>query len=254
MLISLLNHKGGVSRTTSTFFLAHGFSRRGFPVAVIDTDPEVESSLTGWIDRIHANGKTVPFGHYKVPMISDADHFQQQFSATVQDIYAQLGKDAYILVDTPSCNHGGSNLVAQKSDFVIVPMLPSVVDYPSTGDTIFQLDNVPHAVLLTQVDHRSFMYRQARKDVNHYDRYVMPNNVGVNEKLRSMYGVTPGKNLFGYDTVVSDLLVVFDTIQESAAGRRAQAEFERKIGASLFKGLNDRVHEGAYARGCPISV
>ena len=223
-------------------------------MAVIDTDPEVAGSLSGWIDRIHAAGKTVPFDHYKVSVTKDADRFQQAFSATVQDIYAQLGEDAYILVDTPPLNRGVMEILAQASDFVIVPILPSGVDYRSTGDTLGRLNNVPHAALLTQVDHRSSLHRRVRQDINDVDMYVLPNNVGVNENLRQMYGVTPGKNLFRYDTVVSDLLVVFDTIQESAAGRRAQADFERKIGASLFKGLNDRAHEGAYSRGLSVPV
>lgn len=61
-----------------------------------------------------------------------------------------------------------------------------------------------------------FVERLDRQDINDVDMYVLPNNVGVNENPRQMYGVTPGKNLFRYDTVVPDLLVVFDTMQESA--------------------------------------
>jgi chromosome partitioning protein len=46
-IISLFNHKGGVSKTTTTFHLGWMLAEKGFKVVMIDSDPQC--NVTGLV-------------------------------------------------------------------------------------------------------------------------------------------------------------------------------------------------------------
>ena len=47
ILISLFNHKGGVSKTTTTFNLGWTFAKQGLKTLIIDADPQC--NLTAYV-------------------------------------------------------------------------------------------------------------------------------------------------------------------------------------------------------------
>ena len=59
MIISLLNLKGGVGKTTSCIALATAAARDGKDVVVLDADPQ--GSATFWADNADDNERPLPF-------------------------------------------------------------------------------------------------------------------------------------------------------------------------------------------------
>ena len=53
MIISLLNQKGGVGKTTLSLNIAHGLYLRGYKVLVVDADPQ--QSALSWLESIDHN-------------------------------------------------------------------------------------------------------------------------------------------------------------------------------------------------------
>ena len=59
MIVSLINLKGGVGKTTSCIALATAAARDGKEVVVLDADPQ--GSATFWADNAEDNGEELPF-------------------------------------------------------------------------------------------------------------------------------------------------------------------------------------------------
>ena len=49
-IVAFSNQKGGVAKTTSSYAMAVGLSRRGYKVLVVDADPQENLSMTAGID------------------------------------------------------------------------------------------------------------------------------------------------------------------------------------------------------------
>ena len=59
MIVSLINLKGGVGKTTSCIALATAAARAGKEVVVLDAAPQ--GSATFWADNAEDNGEELPF-------------------------------------------------------------------------------------------------------------------------------------------------------------------------------------------------
>src|SRR6476646_4838633 len=86
MIVSCVNSKGGVGKTTSVMFLAAVFARRGHRVLVLDLDRQ--GSATDWADRAADAGAQSPF---------------EVRPANLRRLsrYATSGEFTVVLVDTP---------------------------------------------------------------------------------------------------------------------------------------------------------
>lgn len=50
MIISIINQKGGVAKTTSTFNIAHNLAKEGFKVLQVDIDPQASLTIANGIE------------------------------------------------------------------------------------------------------------------------------------------------------------------------------------------------------------
>lgn len=136
MIISAINQKGGVGKTTTCVSLAAMLARRK-PTLLIDADPQ--GSSAAWADR-----GEMPFDISQVTEYAELMRLRS------------IGGYDFIMVDSPPVRRAeGFDVILNASDFVIVPMRPSTLDLISTRETVTLLRDIPYRVLFTMVDTRS---------------------------------------------------------------------------------------------------
>ncbi len=114
-VISLVNRKGGVSKTTSSVYLAMCLHNMGEPVTGIDTDPE-----RSWLKWSEAG--VIP---YPV-MAGDRDDLKKQVN--------QL--KGFVVIDTPPNDGEVIYKAASISDEVIIPLAATALDVNRLASTL----------------------------------------------------------------------------------------------------------------------
>jgi chromosome partitioning protein len=119
MIISLVNQKGGVGKTTTAINLAASLTRKNCKVAFIDTDPQ--GSAVQW----HAieDNKAFDIKHHPRPI------FQQ-------DINELSGQYDYVVIDAPPAIGEITQSILAVTDMAIIPLSPSPVDIWSCDKTL----------------------------------------------------------------------------------------------------------------------
>lgn len=72
-IISLINHKGGVGKTTSTLNLGKALSLEGQRVLVVDIDPQANLSQATGIEEPEVNIYQAICGEAELPIINLGD-------------------------------------------------------------------------------------------------------------------------------------------------------------------------------------
>lgn len=110
---AVVNHKGGVGKTTLAMNLAAGLTRRGSCI-VLDADPQCSASR--WA-RLAADARPFP-----APVLPAADGAARQ-------LVDCAGRYAYIVVDCPPAMHSQDvQQVLTRADVALIPVLPSPMD------------------------------------------------------------------------------------------------------------------------------
>ncbi|MBS1239275.1 MAG: ParA [Deltaproteobacteria bacterium] len=119
MVISLINQKGGVGKTTIAINLASALSSRNLKVLVIDADPQ--GSVLQW----QATGANREFDVVQLAM---------------PELSAQIGNHRrafdHVVIDSPPALSHVSREIAAASDLAIIPIAPSSLDIWSSRETI----------------------------------------------------------------------------------------------------------------------
>lgn len=135
-ILSIMNPKGGVAKTTTTINLASYLSRT-YSVAIIDTDPQ--ASIKTWL------GEQSPLKIYHAAHLSQLKALPSNPRALAFD---------FILIDTPAnMKPRHAEIIAEISQLVLVPCKASKLDLePTLGfiDTCLIPNQIPFKVLLTQ--------------------------------------------------------------------------------------------------------
>ncbi len=151
MLISVMNPKGGVAKTTTTITLASALSET-FSVAIVDMDPQ-ESVKT-------ALGSREDMKLYTAKRLAHITDLPNNAKAAAFD---------FIFIDTPaSMNKKQIQTVADVSSFVVVPCKASRLDLePSLRfiDTYLIPNKVRFKVLLSQVQANSSYVETVRNEL-----------------------------------------------------------------------------------------
>jgi chromosome partitioning protein len=112
LVMAVLNHKGGVGKTTLSMNLAAGLARRGSTV-VVDLDPQ--TSATQWAA---AGAQSYP-----------AAVKQWRAHAGERDLRKEFGAFQYAVLDCPPAADAKSvNFALEACDVALIPVLPSPMD------------------------------------------------------------------------------------------------------------------------------
>lgn len=211
MILTIANLKGGSARTTTAMYLASAYTRMGYPVTVVDTDPR--ANATKWARKAEAAGEQLPF-----PVISHP--LPEQVLRDDPDQVHQLARHdapgAVTILDTASATPQIVPAAAKISDFVLLPFATSPVDYQSTLDTLRTL-TVPYAVVMTRVDRRTREETELRRRFQEEGVRVLKTTIPHNEAFNWAYGTTPGDTLYGYAELAEEIQAAAQTTEAREA-------------------------------------
>lgn len=121
-IISFLNGKGGVGKTTLSILVATCLARMGFKVCVVDTDPQ--GSVTSWNENSNAL-------------------FDVVIATNDREIYSlprTLKYYNYVIIDGAAAISSITNAAAMISDVVIIPLSASPLDFAACSGVLAVLD------------------------------------------------------------------------------------------------------------------
>jgi len=122
MIISIVNQKGGVGKTTLAVNVAGAFAENGHKVLLIDTDPQ--GSVLQWSSVAETPSFAVK--HHPEPV--------------TENIAKTLGRDYQdIIIDSPPALEGITRATLRVSDLGIIPITPSPLDIWSAKETILMI-------------------------------------------------------------------------------------------------------------------
>jgi chromosome partitioning protein len=120
MVISLVNQKGGVGKTTLSINLSACLAENGYRVLLIDTDNQ--GSVLQWQSIISGDNAF------------DVEHYPE---ASVHDDIGKLSKGYdYVVLDAPPATGDVTRSVLLASKLAIIPIGPSPLDIWSSKETI----------------------------------------------------------------------------------------------------------------------
>ena len=119
MIISLVNQKGGVGKTTIAVNLAGCLSEKGHGVTLVDADPQ--GSVLQW----HSISNDHPFQVEHAPS-----------AALLGNRKALLKKKDHVIIDAPPAMGEITRAILAVSDLAIIPIAPSPLDIWSSKETV----------------------------------------------------------------------------------------------------------------------
>jgi len=125
MIISFVNQKGGVGKTTTAINLAIGLKKKNYNLVFIDADPQ--GSAIQW-HAIEGN-KSFEILHHPSPI-----------HAT--DIRQLSTNYDYVLIDAPPAIGDISKAILAVTDLAIIPLSPSALDVWSCWGTLKMIDEI----------------------------------------------------------------------------------------------------------------
>lgn len=194
MIISLLNLKGGVGKTTSCIALATAAARDDKDVVVLDADPQ--GSATFWADNADDNERPLPFE------VNAAN------PATIKRAAKKFqgDPDKWAFIDCPP--NGTILDAAQKaSDFVIIPTGTGNADLVKTAETVrtMEANDKLYAVLLTRVLTNTNGFKVAQENLENGSISFFDAAIRQKEDLKGYFGLPFGSSLYGYEDVYNEI-------------------------------------------------
>lgn len=120
MIISVINQKGGVGKTTLSVNLAAALAARKLRVLVVDADPQGSA-----LDWVAARGQAAPFEAIGMP------------KPILHTELPKMAKDfGVVLIDGPPRVYEVAKSAVMASDAVLIPVLPSQFDVWAAEETV----------------------------------------------------------------------------------------------------------------------
>jgi chromosome partitioning protein len=193
VIISIINLKGGVGKTTTAMALATAAQRDGKRVEVYDTDPQSSASL--WAMVAEENGDPLPF---------------EVVSANIATVRTAGRKykgdpDEWVIIDCPPNGHVMDEAM-RVADLVIVPTTTGPADMVKafeTAETLSERD-VYYAILMTRTVARTLTLKQSMSELEDKNASYFDAQIPNREALKNFFGNSFGDDLFGYEAVYEE--------------------------------------------------
>lgn len=192
IVLSILNPKGGVAKSTSAIHLATALERMGQTVEVWDADPQ--GSAFGWAQTATEVGEQLPF---------------EVHSVNKRELRTKKAVSQIVIIDTPPAYTDVIDLAARRADLVIMPSAPSEADLEQviTGLEILPQDK-PAVVLLTNANPRTVLYRKTRELLQKNGIAVFDTCIKSLQVIKTNFNHYP-QELAGYDLVAQEITALF---------------------------------------------
>lgn len=190
MIISCINLKGGVGKTTSAIALATAAVRDGHSAVVLDADPQAGS--TQWAAEVAEAGHELPF------------EVRPANVCTIKRLKNSV--DEVIVIDCPARGEIGDSAAA-AADFIVVPTSPRTMDMARTLTAVEVLENAgrDYAVLLTFVRAGTLSLESALAELDGDGIPRFEATVPRRKALESAFGDAFGDDLFGYEQIFQEI-------------------------------------------------
>ena len=126
MIISFLNQKGGVGKTTLAIHIADSLSRKDKKVLLVDADPQ--ASALDWAENSENGNRFSVVGLPKKTLRSELRNIEADYD--------------YIVVDGPPRVHEIAMAAIAASDLIVIPVQPSPFDVWSLKDIVDLVNEV----------------------------------------------------------------------------------------------------------------
>jgi chromosome partitioning protein len=179
--LSLIAQKGGTGKTTLGIHLAVQAEREGLQVLLVDTDPQ--GSAGAWWQRRAAETPALVQGR----------------GTDLADMQAEAARRGFelVLVDTAPHSSEQSRACAVRSDAVLIPTRPAILDLDAIGITTELVAglSVPAEIVLNACpppmrDHETRLVTEAREALTAYRVPVCP--VAVSQRAAFSHALIDG--------------------------------------------------------------
>jgi chromosome partitioning protein len=123
MVISLVNQKGGVDKTTVAINLASGLAMRDFLVLLVDSDPQ---------------GSVLKWHSVQNPAHLNVARLTRQFNSA--DFRKRTANHDYVVIDVSPAMRAIIVNVLDATDLVLIPVSPSALDLWSSKQILALLE------------------------------------------------------------------------------------------------------------------
>ncbi len=175
-IITIVNAKGGVGKTTATVYLAAALLESGLSVEVWDADPQ--GSATAWLDAA-GQGAEAGAALFHTP-------------ANVASIGTRSPRADVVLIDTPPGTPALQDAAVARADLVIVPTSHSALDMIRMWETLDTLDPKARAVVLMNLClTQATTYTRALETLDAEGQAHFTTTVARRETYKRAYGRLP---------------------------------------------------------------
>lgn len=193
MIISVINLKGGVGKTTTAIALATAALRDGKSVRLLDADQQSSASL--WAGVAEENGDPLPF----------------EVEAANLYTVRKVAKDergtngTWVFIDCPP-NGKVTDEAMLAADLVVIPTTTGPADMMKTIETAetCSANDKYYAILLTRVVPNTLTLKQSLLTLNEREASWFDTTIPQREVLKSFFGNSFGEDLYGYESVYQE--------------------------------------------------